>query len=243
MKYQFLYEALPFLKNVEKERQEQFEEYFRNAPMWLVESFQIENLKKGDMLTREGEPAREVYFIGEGIVEGVDYRILGAPYDFMQFNKVYAFGGLEFIMGLENYRTTLRAVTNCTIVKIPRSKFDKWMNSDILAVKHEAKQVCEYLLEEGRNSRLFLFLQGADRLALLFIEKFERNSKNDVLYVMENRQNLADETGLSLKSINRGVKKFWEAGLLTKRGNQLIINKEQYEGLKEMLSSEVDLGK
>jgi CRP/FNR family cyclic AMP-dependent transcriptional regulator len=60
---------------------------------------------------------------------------------------------------------------------------------------------------------------------------------------MENRQNLADETGLSLKSINRGVKKFWEAGLLTKRGNQLIINKEQYEGLKEMLSSEVDLGK
>ena len=62
------------------------------------------------------------------------------------------------------------AMTNCTVVKISRVMFEKWMYSDIRAMKYEAKQVGEYLLEEGRNSRLFLFMQGADRLALLLVE-------------------------------------------------------------------------
>ena len=39
MKYKLLYEALPFLKSIDRERKEQFEEYFRSAPMWLMEAF------------------------------------------------------------------------------------------------------------------------------------------------------------------------------------------------------------
>lgn len=32
MGYKTLYEALPFLKNVDKDRQEQFKTYFKSAP-------------------------------------------------------------------------------------------------------------------------------------------------------------------------------------------------------------------
>lgn len=242
MKYKLLYEALPFLKSIDRERKEQFEEYFRSAPMWLMEAFQIEELKKGDVFIREGEPADTIVFIGNGIIEAIDYRVYGTPYDYMQFNRVYAFGGMEILMDLDTYMTTLRAITNCTIVKIPRSTFEKWMYSDIKALKHEAKLVCGYLSKEARNSRLFLFLQGADRLALLFVERYERYSKNGLLCVKGNRQNLADETGLCLKSISRSVKKFLDDGLITKDGNQILISEEQYEGLKKMISSKIDLG-
>ena len=172
----------------------------------------------------------------------MDYRIYGLPYDYMQFDKVYAFGGMEFIMDLDTYKTTLRTLTDCTVVKISRVKFEKWMYADIRAMKHEAKQVGEYLLKEGRNSRLFLFLQGADRLALLLVERYERYSKNGILFLKGNRQNLADETGLCIKSISRGVKKFMEEGLISKEGNQIIVDKKQYDGLKKMVSLKIDLG-
>ena len=56
-----------------------------------------------------------------------------------------------------------------------------------------------------------------------------------------NRQNLADETGLCVKSISRGVKKFMEDGLLKKEGKQIVIDREQYEGLKQIVSEKVDL--
>ena len=58
------------------------------------------------------------------------------------------------------------------------SKFEKWMSADIHALKQEAKQVANYLLEEGRKGRTLLFLQGADRLSMLLVERFERYSKN-----------------------------------------------------------------
>ena len=93
----------------------------------------------------------------------------------------------------------------------------------------------EYLLEEGRNSRLFLFLQGADRLAFLFTERYERNSENGVLDMKGNRQSLADETGLCVKSISRGIKKFSEEGMITKDGNRILINREQYGELRKMV--------
>lgn len=241
MEYKALYGEFPFLKEVGKERQEQFAEYFKSAPLWLMKELQMEELKKGTVFIREGETADTVFFLVKGIAGATDYRIYGMSYDFMQYDKVYAFGGMEFIMDYDCYRTTLRAMTDCTVLKISRAMFEKWMYSDIRAMKYEAKQIGEYLLEEGRNSRLFLFMQGSDRLALLFVERYEKYQKNGRVYLKGNRQNLADETGLCVKSISRGVKKFMEDGLLKKEGKQIVIDREQYEGLKQIVSEKVDL--
>lgn len=241
MEHKSLYNALPFLKDVNIKRQEQFIRYFKNAPTWILDTFQIEELEKGVVFIREGEPANTIFFIGRGIIQATDYRIYGTPYSYMQFDNVYAFGGMEFLMDLDTYMTTLQTITNCTVVKLPRKKFEEWMYSDIHALKYEAKLVGEYLLTEGRNNRLFLFMQGSDRLALLLVDRYKKYNKNGVLYVKGNRQNLADETGLCVKSISRGVKKFMEEGLLSKEGNQIVVNEEQYEGLKKIVSLKIDI--
>ena len=238
----YLYRALPFIRDIDDARREQFEVYFRNAPLWILDAFQVEELDKGVTFVRENEPADTIFFIVKGLIKATDYRVFGVSYDFMTFDKVHAFGGMEFIMDLDVYRTTLRTVTKCTIAKIPRSKFEKWMYSDIRALKHEAKLVGEYLLEEGRNSRLFLFMQGSDRLALLFVERYERYSRQGLLHVKGGRQDLADETGMCLKSITRAVKKFTDEGLITKEGNRILIDKKQYEGLKRVVALKIDRG-
>ena len=36
MEYKALYGEFPFLKEVGRERQEQFAEYFKSAPLWLM---------------------------------------------------------------------------------------------------------------------------------------------------------------------------------------------------------------
>ena len=51
---------------------------------------------------------------------------------------------------------------------------------------------------------------------------------------------MADETGLCLKSVSRAIRKFSEAGLVTKNGSQLQISKKQYEGLKKIVSDKID---
>ena len=41
MENNYLAQILPFLNEIEEERKKQFEEYFRTAPMWLMDTFVV----------------------------------------------------------------------------------------------------------------------------------------------------------------------------------------------------------
>lgn len=236
MRDNYLEEVFPFLKRIDRDRRDQFLAYFRNAPLWVFENVTIERLEKGKTFIREGEPVDAVYFIGDGIIKATDYRIYGISFDFMLFTNVYAYGGMEIIMGIETYKTSLQTVTDCIVVKIPKTQFDKWMQADIRSLRYEAKLMGEYLLEQARNVRAFLFLQGSDRLAMLLINRYEKYADGGVLRLNNDRQELSDFTGLSVKTITRAVKKLKEDGLLSRNGNYILVDRKQYEDLKESLT-------
>lgn len=237
MKENYLDYALPQLKSISENRRKQFEDYFRTAPVWLIESFVVEEMEKGTVFVREGEPVDTIYFIISGAIKATDYRIYGISYDFMMIRrKVYAYGGMEVIMDIERYRTTLQTVTRCVVLKIPKIYFKRWLLSDIAALKNESKLMAEYLLEEARENRAFLFLQGPDRLAFLLQRNYEKYSVKGVLRMNGNRKELSDSTGLCLKTINRAVKKFEEAGWITIEKRELVINHDQYLCLKNIVT-------
>lgn len=153
--------------------------------------------------------------------------------------NLIALGGMEVILGQDTYQTTLQTETECIVTKLPRAQYEKWIYSDTEAFRMEAKLTCASLLEEERRNRLYLFLEGADRLAVLFSEWFEKYNKNDILCIGESRQNLADETGLCLKSISRAIKKFQAEQLIVKKGNQICIDRKQYERLKRTVDEKI----
>ena len=47
MKHTYLHDVLPFLRELEREKQKQFEAYFRTAPLWLMDLFQSEIMEAG----------------------------------------------------------------------------------------------------------------------------------------------------------------------------------------------------
>lgn len=155
--------------------------------------------------------------MARGRVKATDYRVSGIAYDFMKPMNLIALGGMEVILGQDTYQTTLQTETECIVTKLPRAQYEKWIYSDTEAFRTEARLTCASLLEEERRNRLYLFLEGADRLAVLFADWFEKYSKNEQLCINESRQNLADETGLCLKSISRAIKKFQADDLITKK--------------------------
>lgn len=230
-----LLDRFPKLNHLPPDKKEQVFAHFKTAPTWLLEHIHIVELPENTVFIREGQPATDIFVVASGTIKAIEYRVLGVQYDFIQFTKVYSMGGMEALMDLDNYRTTLKTIDPCIAIRIPRASFEKWVNSDVDAMKYEAKLMGEYLLEQGRLAREYMFLPGPERLAKLFVRKFEKYAKNGVLTIRENRQSLANETGFGIKTINRAVKSLADGGYITKKDRSIVITLEQYESLKRLI--------
>lgn len=240
MEKKYLHQVLPFVKELNSRQRAHLENYFMSAPVWLMDSFKIVEMKKDFTFVRENTPVDMIYIIGKGMIKLMDYRIYGIVYDYMRFEEIYAMGGMEVIMDLDTYSTTLQTVTPCTMITIPKAKFEKWLKTDIKALKQEAKAVGEYLLQQGRMSRVLMFLQGSDRLCILFIQRYEQHGRGRNYHIQGTRQELAEQTGLCVKTINRSVKKLEEELLISRRGNKIFMNEEQYLEMKSRISKIIE---
>lgn len=236
LKEQQLFDRFPILKSLSADKKQQVYEHFRTAPENILDELSIVNFPKETVFINEGQPAENVYIIACGSVKAIEYRVLGIQYDFIQFTKVYSLGGMEVIMDLPLYRTTLKTLEPCIAIQIGRESFENWLMSDIYALKYETKLMGEYLLEQGRLAREYMFLPGPERLAKLFVQQYEKHAENGILTINSNRQNLANETGFGIKTVNRAVKSLSDGGYITKAARSIIITHDQYLSLKRLIA-------
>lgn len=232
----YLYEKIPVLRKLDEDRQKEVESFFENAPKWLIDSIKVVKIKKEEIFIQENKPVQWIYILIDGTARATDYRIYGIVYDFMRVNDLEAMGGMEIVLDLPIYRATIQAVTPCVALKISKECYEKWLNTDIKALKREAKTVGLYLLETDRKSRAYLFLQGADRLALYLTDLYQKYAKDGVLKDYGTRQDLSEKTGLCVRTVNRSIKKFYENGWISKQGNKFSINEKQYDRMNEAVS-------
>ena len=87
MEHSYLQIALPFLSQLDSERQRQFEEYFKSAPIWVIDALTTENVPKGTVFIHENEPADTIIFVGRGKVKATDYRVSGIAFDFLKLDN------------------------------------------------------------------------------------------------------------------------------------------------------------
>lgn len=229
---------LDLAKSLPKTESEYLREILKDAPLWLFDCLNVQKYNKEEVLVREHTSVDKVFILLEGIVRAVDHRIFGIEYDYMRFYPIKIFGSLEILLDLDEYKTTLNTVTQCTFLVLAKDKYKKWIERDLNALLMETKAMGTYLLEQGLKERAFLFLNGKDRLFMVFIKNYE-NQRETVGRCILNytRQELSDFSGLSIKTINRSIKKMEEDQYISRRGNKILISKEQYDKMKSYIKN------
>ncbi|MGP1613164.1 MAG: Crp/Fnr family transcriptional regulator [Catonella sp.] len=227
-------------KHLSDESRLYLEQFLKNAPRWLLEEFQEVLLSKDTEFITENNSANTVYILLTGIVKATDLRVFPVVYDFIRFYPVEIFGAMEFLLGEETYKTTLITVTNCRFLKLSKDQFAKWVLNDINALKMFTASMTKYLLEQCRKERLFMFLQGEERVLLFLHDFYEKNHSDDNVIIDMTRNDLAKGTALSVRTVNRTVKELIKEGFLVKKGQKLILTFERYKEIKLRLADKVD---
>lgn len=223
------------LRKIPEVHSEYFRDYFRNAPEELLGAMCLESRKAGRLLTEENEPIEKVYFLLEGEVKAVDFRVKGATYEFAHYGPVAGLGSMECLFDLENYMTTLVTVASCTLVSVPRAVFEAWVKNSTPTLLKETKSMQLYLLDHARESRVMMMLNGTERLIYLLTKRCEELGRREEYVLPVNRQELAEQSGSSVKTVNRSMKKLEESGFVLRVGHKVKITQKQYGSLKENL--------
>lgn len=99
----------------------------------------------------------------------------------------------------------------------------------------EAKSMGIFLLEEVKRERIFLFMQGSDRLTYTLMNIYEHTMSQNSCVINLTQQNLADSTGLSAKTISRSLRELEQSNYILRSGNKIIISEEQYQLMNRLI--------
>lgn len=209
---------------------------FHDAPLDLFDHMIMKQYPKDSIFIREQKEADQIYLLIEGEVQALEHRIFGNRYNYMRFRAVKWFGSMEVLLEIDDYKTTLATLSDCTFLSMHRKDYQRWIEKDTNALLMETKSMGRYLLEQGRKERLFLFLHGRERLFLLFTEEYKYlNEGCGQCILYRTHQELSDDSGLSIRTINRTLKAMNEEGYISYYRGEIKINQLQYQKMQEYL--------
>lgn len=234
-------EFISLIESLPDESKNCIKEMFMNAPYWLIDSFQVISLPKEHMFIEENQPSNMVYILVSGKVKATDYQVLNVIYDYTWFEPVEIFGAMEFFMDKDKYITSLKTMTECKFLRISRHHFEKWLMSDVSILMSQTKKMLYRLNEQGEKERIFLFLQGIERIYYIFIRLYEMYGSNGTCSIKYTKEEIANYSGVNIRTVTRVLRKLANENYITKDGRRIVITEVQYTQFKNLLIDKVYL--
>lgn len=221
-------------------KREELLRLLENLPPETEEKTRILRLGKGEILVRMQDAATHVYLLLEGEIKVMNQQPSGAVYAFADFTPPSLFGEFEAFADCPTYRGTLTCVTRCTLGVMTCEEYLTWMKSDPKALFERTRKITRQLVEQAGAERSFLFYSGTDRLIAYLCGVCKTPEADGSYRVSVTRQQIADETGFSVKTIQRGLGTLRERGLVDFEGRKLKITTNQHHRLLTLASEKTN---
>lgn len=142
-------------------------------------------------------------------------------------------GEVTILARMETTSVTIQALTDMTVAYIPRSDAERWLFSDIEALRGVAGTVAFKLYRSSRSNGAKLFYPPSfllmDHLVKLGEDEGLGGPRSPrSVTVRKTRKELQEELGINVKTLDRTVRSLREAGLLGVERGKITFTLEQY---------------
>lgn len=220
-------------KELPLKKKEYMEVLFRNCTEEVRYYMTLIDIEPNQAFIKAGTKCTHIYIILSGKVTGVEWPMNDRSYPFKDFGPGDFFGEIECFAGLPKYRISIVSSTKCRVLSIPANYYMEWMHMDVDALFLRTQENMHRLIVQTAEARNYLFMEGKDRLMVHLIRKYEQKQPLvKTLELKQTRNQIADEIGFSLKTLNRSVKKLEEMEVISTNKGKVVITEEGYRQMK-----------
>jgi CRP/FNR family transcriptional regulator len=183
----------------------------------------VETLEANQLVFFEGDPARHVYQLVEGVV-----RLCRLMPDGRR--AVIGFVFPTQMLGIPSHKSyphSAEAVTGIRLRRSRRTQLDQLIAEDLTLTQKLLAMVCEELSAAQEQLLLLGRKTAQERLATFLIwltEKLDHNGHPNEVVLPLTRQDIADHLGVTVETVSRTIKKLKQFGAISlPEPNRLII--------------------
>jgi len=215
-------------------QKEYLQQLFKNIPI-SSRSCRVVKIKADTKFISANDHSNEIWILIDGSVRAIEEQVSGDAYVFTKFQAPKLFGEMEGLAGLSLYKATVVTSTDCQFIILPMENYLNWIRNDSEALFLRTRTNMKCILDQTKKERTYLLLNGIDRLVLFMTKYYREHAEDNTCTIEMNRQQIAEETGFSTKTINRSIGKLSDNGGITKKGREISISERQYEHLLGLL--------
>lgn len=211
-----------------------FREMFFNLPPDMKARCCIKRFGPGAIIVKRKDSLQYVYLLAEGELKVVNESENGNLYVFGSILPASFVGELEVLAEEGEYAATIEAITDCTLIQINAGDFTRWLEYDPALLMRVAKGLAQKMYPTSAEV-MNIMLQPSINKVEYYISKYccVKIKTSEWIKIEKKRQQIADEIGSSIKSVNRCIKKLKEEGLITIKKGKIYVNQVQHARLME----------
>lgn len=205
--------------------------YLINMPKDLKNKFVVKIHPPGTIIHHQ-QSDLDVF----GIVASGEHRVINLFEDgnifMIEKNEPIDFiGEVTILAGMRQTSVTIETITESIIMYISRKDFEDWIQKDIHFLRLVSQKVALKLYRSSSNRGAKLFYPPHFLLLDYLIQyaQQEQIQKTKYLIVKKTRQELHEETGITVKTINRTIPKLKDDQVISIVKGKISMTYEQYK--------------
>lgn len=191
-----------------------------------------------EAIVMKGEEADHVYILLEGTVRVSNEFASGHRYSFAEFSGPSLIGEYEILASQPAYASTNEAITPCSIISMRADVFIQWVQHDAPLAFLLARLIAEKSYPTSNENGRIKFLSGLQKLENYLLRRFQPPAEG-VFLLQEDRQQIADDIGTSVKTVNRSVAKLKKEQLIGLLHGKITITQQQYKAMQQTLQDTI----
>lgn len=209
-----------------------------NIPVDIKNRSVMIKFSKNDIVLKKDEEIKYVYILCSGTLRAINEFSNGNIYGFANINPPDFIGSLEILAEESKIACTVESVTDSTALRISKKDFLDWFERDVYFSSTLAKTLAKKFYPTiYRNGAVFMN-SAMYSLVGFILQSIEDDIKQDRIGVIrKKRQHIADELGISLRTVYRVIKELKEDNLIQVIKGKIHVTKDQYERLNYIIEN------